>query len=50
MSIMINTESPNKKELAELLRAIAAMIETSSNQTVTVNATITFNPREEAEG
>lgn len=50
MSIRTDIMSPNKKELADLLRAIARLIEVSSNQTVTVTATITFNPCEEAEG
>lgn len=50
MSIRINIKSPSKKELAGLLRAIANMIEVSSNQTVTIDATVTFNPCNEAGG
>ncbi|MBA7685890.1 hypothetical protein ES703_94321 [subsurface metagenome] len=50
MSIQMNVNTPNKKPLAELLRAIATMIEASSNQTVTVNATVNFNKCKEAEG
>ncbi|GAH50550.1 unnamed protein product, partial [marine sediment metagenome] len=48
MSIQMNIITPNKRPLAELLRAIATMVETSSNKTVTVNMTVTFNPRKEA--
>jgi len=50
MSIQMNISTPNKKPLAELLRAIATVIEISSNQTVSVNATVTFNPCKKAEG
>ena len=44
MSIKTDIMSPNKKELADLLRSIAHLIEVSSNQTVTVTMAITFNP------
>jgi hypothetical protein len=43
MSVKIDLISPDKKHLAALLRAVAEMIEESSNETVTVTASIEFN-------
>lgn len=46
MSVHLNVRTPSKKNLAQVLRAFAGMIEDSSNQTVTVCLDVTFNPRE----
>lgn len=43
MSININVKTPQKREIANLLRSVADMIEGSSNDTVTVTSEITFN-------
>ena len=43
VSININVQTPQKKEIANLLRSIADMIENSSNDTVTVKGEIEFN-------
>lgn len=48
MSLQMNINTPNKKVLAEVLRSIATMIAASTNQTVTVNMTVTFNPCKKA--
>jgi len=44
MSVAIDMQTPNKQQLAQVLKAIADMIATSGNDTVTVNLTVTFNP------
>jgi len=49
MSIKVAMGTPHKKQVAELLRATAALIEMSSNQTVDVIMTVTFNKCEEDE-
>jgi len=49
VSILVDLKTPHKKEMAEILRAIASIIEVSKNKIVTVNATVIFNPCNEAE-
>lgn len=46
----MNTKTPKKKEIAKILRAVADWIEASSNQTITIDLNLTFNPckKEEA--
>lgn len=43
MSININLNTPNKKGIANILKAIADDIAISSNDTVTVVLEVTFN-------
>lgn len=43
MSIRINTKTPNKKEIAAILEAIANWIRVSGNQTITISLDISFN-------
>ena len=43
VSININVQTPQKKEIANILRSVADMIEKSGNDTVTVKADIDFN-------
>ncbi len=45
MSYRINVKTPNKKEIAAILHAIAEDITVSSNKTVTVDLEVTFNAR-----
>jgi hypothetical protein len=46
VSVKIDLVTPNKTHLAALLRAVADMIDESSNETVTVTASIQFNKRD----
>lgn len=50
MSLKLSSKTPNKKEVSTILRAIADWIETSSNQTITIDLTLIFNKCEEADG
>lgn len=50
MSIRLNTKTPQKKEIANILRAVADWIEASSNQTITIDLNLTFNQGKEAKG
>lgn len=43
MSIKINIQTPNKSELAQVLRSIANLIESSSNDTIIVFLEAIFN-------
>ena len=42
MSISISMKTPNKKEIATILRAISDTIEAVTNETVTVNLDVEF--------
>ena len=48
MSIQLSTMTPNKKEIAGILRAVATWIEASGNQTITLDLHVTFNKCKEA--
>jgi hypothetical protein len=45
MSIKINLDTPNKNELAQLLRSIADLIAASNNKSVLIDGAITFQSR-----
>ena len=45
MSVHVSLKTPRKKALAEVLRAIARLIEESSNPTVTLELSLRFDPR-----
>ena len=47
MSIKIDMKTRNKKQLAALLMDIAALIEVTSNKTVTLVMDLTFNKKED---
>jgi len=49
MSITLNTKTPQKKAIAKILRSVADWIETSGNQTITIDLTLTFNKCKKAE-
>jgi hypothetical protein len=42
----MNVNSPNKRELAEILRRIADLIEASSNDSVTVILNVQFKKKD----
>ena len=42
MSIQINMKTPNKKEIADILRAVSESIEVSVNETVEVDLEVVF--------
>ena len=46
MSINVNVKTPNKKELAEFMRACAKMVEVSANEYVTLSGHITFDKKD----
>ena len=46
---MVNTRTPNKREIADILRTVAAWIDASGNDTITIDLTLTFNKCKEAE-
>ena len=50
MSIKMDVKSPNKGEMARILRAFADLVEVASNETVTVTVAVTFDLDKEAEG
>lgn len=43
MSLNTNIVTPNKAELAGILRSVADLVEASSNNTVTVTLNVEFN-------
>ena len=47
MSMNIKVKTPNKKEISELLRAAALMIEKCGNETITLDMDLRFNTKRE---
>lgn len=43
MSIVLNTKTAAKKEVADILRAIATWMENSGNKTINVSVEVHFN-------
>ena len=46
MSIKISIKTYSKKEIAEVINACSNLIKASSNDTVTLDFDLTFNPKE----
>jgi len=45
MSISISVSTPNKNEIAEVLKAIANWIKESSNETILIDLAVTFEAK-----
>jgi len=47
VSFKVSLKTPSKKELAELLHAIAEFIKNSANETVSIGLEVTFNVKDD---